>query len=1146
MDMKKVYNAEIEQISKENPEIHLSRALRAIEKNNLELVSVFDILKIDQKISNLVDKDYFPSKVEKLDNRHFEYDPSCDMSIYYLVRWGSELIEYYGEKVNNFLDLKERYENALFSENYDEASGVISDILQEFGISEWVYSQKLILSSFGESNRGKNETLHLQSMLTSNNLVKLILAYYEKMANSNISYEDYCQSIAKILETEDGKSIRGRYLSYKLNISENRSIHEFKSALIIDEQISLIDYYETFIDVLQNLYNKSRMTTFIKEIIVKLQFVVKDYRIRNLYIALGGDIKKSQIDECINGVIEKYTIGNYAELINEYQNSLMLGRVDFDLYNIFLKSNIDIGEMKAPHKNLWKEIFKIYNLKYKYADSVNKIGSYYKLFYNTSWRYKLCGILSRKLSCMEINSILSLCVINDRYLTPLFFQAILDNKDRIDYLDVFDNVAHNTISLHKYVLTGKSNADVEGNIDPIRVKYYTIQRKMKEESYTECIDLCRSFLQDIIEDIHKMYYQERIRRSLFSNYISKKLWAEAMHLYVESYLMIKELVIRMPLEILVEAILNDSEYDENIHYDICKPIILRLYYKEDDREVISAYLDFLEGQECKTIIEYIDKKPELNEYEMFFLYNVCTESLLVRDYVSTSLIEGNAIDLRIHVLRVLFEKDKKNVKRYFEELNSLFKEIQLQDRREAFNHNRIFIDKMKLINYLSSTINKEFSKYSKVQEIKNMYNEFGIKDYGINLSFENTYQFFYDIVEKIKQAYLFDSPFSLEDFLSTRIRHVFCKDSLKKVFEEQTLFAKKLKDSSDEYIINEYWHDKLKKEDYSKIIKVLSGFSKNIDLKIQEIRDNWIRIKREKNGEGMFDYCDFTRVFLEYTELDFTKVLDSEMEFYKSVINELDKWTNNILDCVRNRINEELKPYYRNALLDLETGIRNIEITQSRKSELLRKIEISKAKYIEDITKFEGIFYMKSEQYPDFSIKDVIEFCCAIEKDINPKFDLVHLEIENECSNIYKGSIFPYLVDIISILIHNAVEHSQLQDMRLLHIRVSIVSIAQQEISKWYSDERLKDFSIILNFKNNLAASVDEQELNEKVVSIIGSMEANTFREKSKLTKGSGLYKIARTLYYNLDGMGAFFLKKEEGWFNLSVAMNLKKYLEEK
>ena len=1146
MDKKRVYNEEIERISKESSERHISRILRAIEKDKKDLVSVFDILKTNRKISNLVDEDYFPRTLEKLDNRHFEYDPSYDMSIYYLLKWGSNLIQYYGEKINKYLCLKAKYENALFGESYDEASSVIEDILQEFGISEWIYSQKFVLGSLTGNNDGKNEILYLKDVLVSNDLLKMTLAYYEKMANSNINYEDYCQSVDKILEREDGKSIRGRYLNYKLNINTNGSIHEFKSALIIDEQISLIDYYETFINILQNLFNTTKKTPFIKEIVNKLQFIVNDFRMRNLYIALGGTVKSSQIDEYINRIIEKYTTANYTELINEYNNSLIYRRVDFDLYNIFLKSNIDIGEMKAPHKNLWKEVFAIYNLKYKYVDSVNRIGNYYKLFYNTSWRYKLCGILSRKLSYIENDRILSLCVVNDQYLTPLFFQVIINDKDRIAYLDAFDYLAHNTICLHKYVLTGKNNVDVENNVDPIRVKYYTIKRKMREKSYIECIDLCKSFLCDILLDTNKMYYQERIRRTLFLNYISEKLWVEAMHLYVESYLIVEELVIRMPLETLVETILNDSEYDIGIRYDICKSIILRLYYKEDDKEIISAYMDYLEGQECATIVEYIDKKYELNECEIFFLYNVCTESLLVRDYVSTSLIKGSAIDLRIYILRNLLEKDKKNAKKYFEELNFLLKEVQLQDRRKAFNHNRIFIDKIKLINYLSNTINKEFSEYSKVQEIKNIYNEFDDRTQGINLGFESIYQFFYDIIEKIKQAYLFDSPYSLEDFLSTRIRHVFCKDSLKKVFEEQTLFAKKLKDLSDEYVINEYWHDKLSKDDYSKVIKVLSEFSKKIDLKIQEIRDTWIRIKIEKNGEGMFDYCDFTRVFLECAELDFTKVLDSETEFYRSVIKELDKWTNNILKCVRNRINKELKPYYRNALLELETGIRNVKIAYECKNELLRKIEITKAKYTEDIGNFEDVFYMKSEQYPNFTIQDVIEFCCEIEKDINPRFNLVHLEIENGCDNVYNGSIFPYLVDIISILIHNAVEHSQLQDIGLLHIKVSILSTDERKKSEWYSDERLKDFSIILNFKNNLAADVDEQALNKKVMNIIGSMEANTFRQKSKLIKGSGLYKIARTLYYNLDGMGAFYFKKEEGWFNLSIAMNLKKYIEKK
>lgn len=514
-----------------------------------------------------------------------------------------------------------------------------------------------------------------------------------------------------------------------------------------------------------------------------------------------------------------------------------------------------------------------------------------------------------------------------------------------------------------------------------------------------------------------------------------------------------------------------------------------------------------------------------------------------QDYVSISQIKGNATNLRIRVLKKLLKKDSKNSKVYFEELNSLYKEIQLQERMESFNHNRIFIDKIKLVDYLNEAINKEFSEYANIMEIKNIYN-MEIKEHDhADLDAKNTYQFFYDIVEKIKQAYLFDSPYSLEYFLSARIRHVFCKDSLKRVFEDQTLFAKKLKDESDEYIINEYWHDKLKKDDYRKVIQLLSQFSKNIDLKIQEIRDVWIRFRKNDDGSEMFDYRDFTENFLGTIELDYSKILDSERHFYVSVINELDKWTNKILEKIRKSIEDELKPYYRDILHDLETQVQETDITQKCKRELLRKIEITKAKYVDDINRFEEVFYMKSEQYPEFKLKDVVEFCCMIEKDINSKFDSAKLKIDERCHNLYNGRIFPYMVDIVSVLVHNAVEHSQFQDMSLLQINIIIKEIDQEDFIEWNRHGIIQNYSIILNVKNNLADCVDEEVQNKKVRNIIEGMEESNFNEKSKLVKGSGLYKIARTLYYNLDGKGAFSFKYENSWFNISIAMDLREYI---
>ena len=426
------YSMKIQQISRENPDVHISRVLKALTKNEQEIISIFNLLVTDKEIMNLIDGYYFPKKEEQLANRHFEYDPLVDMSIYYLFDWGVMLLEFYREKMNSFFHMKMQYENALFGENYKEAYNSLRKIVDEFGISEWVYSQEFVLSSLCGDNKNNAKDSFLNNSCAYSNILKIILVYYDKMANSNVNYEDYSNSVSKMLEKENLKSIRGRYLRYKLNINFNKSksIHDFKSALIIDEQISLVDYYETFIDVLQNLYYQPRMTSLIRSIVYKLHDFLDDYRIRNLYIALGGTIKKVQVDQYINTVIEKYTMGNYTGLINEYQNCSAFGIVDFDLYNIFLKANINIGKLKTPHSKLWNELFSIYNLKYKLGEAVNAIGGYYKLLYNTSWKYKLYGILSRKIKFLFIAIMVVLLVA-----FPFLLEKLLHTPSQFGFVD---------------------------------------------------------------------------------------------------------------------------------------------------------------------------------------------------------------------------------------------------------------------------------------------------------------------------------------------------------------------------------------------------------------------------------------------------------------------------------------------------------------------------------------------------------------------------------------------------------------------------------------------------------------------------------------------------------------------------------------
>lgn len=522
---------------------------------------------------------------------------------------------------------------------------------------------------------------------------------------------------------------------------------------------------------------------------------------------------------------------------------------------------------------------------------------------------------------------------------------------------------------------------------------------------------------------------------------------------------------------------------------------------------------------------------------------------MLKDYVSKTYTNGSAIELRAKILKKLILEGTGNKQRFISELNTIYKEQQLKTRIDSFNHTRIFIDRENLVSHLKEKVSKEFAKFNAVQEIRTLTkgSKVGIVDFELLMkNYWDQKKFFFELVDKIKDAYLSDSPYSLEHFLSTRIRHNFCNDKLKKVFEEQNLFSKKEMDSSQDYNVNIYWQDKMLVSEYELLRPELSKFSRNIDAKIQEIKAEWIRIKQAQNREGMFDYIDFTYNFINYEELDFEVLLKDSTEFLRGVINALDKHTEKILESIKNRISLEIRPYYYERIIELETGIRSLNIDQNNKAELLRSIEISKAKYIEDIDSFQNIFNMENENYMDYNFSELIAFCIKIEADMNRDFSNVKLVVDSKCYQNFRGSTFPYLVDIMSILLRNAVEHSKMKDMKKLNIFININRLSQfeilvkrEEFFKTYIDI---ENTVVINMRNNLDSSVNLDENYDKMQNIIKNINNDTYELHSNKEGGSGIYKIARTVDYNLKTKAVVYVDEKKDWFDIYLLIDLRKY----
>lgn len=1124
-----------------NPNAHAYRNIRY--NGEKEYDNILDEIKTNQFLSSAMKKEYFPNTLEKVCQTEIAYNASEDGSINNLLIWGSYLLENYANEINKYLRYKEYYERELFNGNYKTALKWIHTIEKEVSVSLWGKQQEFLVLNLQSETCKVDSILDSVEQYISSNMTVLLMHFYGKMTNRQVTYENYMNMVNDMLSGADSTNAVWKYFDYKLSIGKEKGIHGIKIALAIDEQISIVDYYETYIDSLVLLSSKEKNRCLIAYILKKIYGKIGDNRIKCLHVAFV-DSEDIILDEDVCEIVEEYTRGNYKQLKELWQQKRKKINQDYTICNLFVKAGVDIAKDVGFMSDFWQEIQKMYGLEYEINISTQKICEYYKILYNTSWRYKIQGVLTRKLKLDFGENVLNWSILNDKYFTPIFHQCIFTQDEKLKYISRFAKYTPATYQLHLYLITGNANSMSLDEVEKNRRAYYGVKYCFEQAEYKECISSINLIKQD---NTLSNYEKERVDKILFECYLKTNEYVNAMHLYIENYLFNKVQIARMNILLLVDVI--EETDNEEIKANICRSIILALYYEGKSEDIISSYLDYLECNDCNTIIDFLEKNPVLDEYHTLFLDKVCTINLLLKDYISKTVTNGSAVELRVQILKKLIADGSGDIQRFINELNTIYKEQQLKTRIDSFNHNRIFIDRENLIAYLQEEITREFARFNVVQEIRSLTkgNKVGFanKEFLMENYWDRT-KFFTEIIEKIKAAYLSESPYSLESFLSTRIRHNFCNDKLKKVFEEQNLFSKKETDASQEYNVNVYWQNKMSSLQYELLKPELSKFSREIDVKIQEIKADWIRIKKGEHNEGMFDYLDFTYNFMNYVVWDFEIMLSNPVEFLRGVIKALDIYTEQILKQIRDRIVKEIRPYYYDRIIALENGIKRLEIAQNIKAELLRRIEISKAKYIEDIDSFQDIFNMDNEKYLNYGFDELIEFCIKIESDMNRDFSNAHLSIDNKCTNNYKGSTFPYLVDIMEILLRNAVQHSEITDMKQLNIDISISKASESELPKVLKeavDEYVNaEGAIVINMCNNLDESVNAEENYNKMQDIIDNIINKNYRTYINKEGGSGLYKIARTIDYNLDTRAAIYGNNKECFFDVFLIIDLDKY----
>lgn len=1095
----------------------------------------------NQRMKNKLEKIILPQITRELGLNRFVINPEMDINC--ILKYYKCLFDIYSEKIEKYVQLKNKYESSFFSGKLKETLDVLDEIENEIGFSIWGISKKMYLLDRVEGlEKHKKYLSDLQNEAGSNILLRLILDQESYFAEANTSYIAYKKRMSYNNDIFDDAVIQ-KYLDFKFNVERIETKEKIILALMIDAQFSLIDMYETYVLGTQLLFVSEEMTPC---------YISSDFRLKNMESINCQNEMPSSKDEYYE-LLELYTKGEYKAFIDKSEKYLNKYPQDLQCAFLLIKASFNVQKVidTIESNSLYKNIYNVYSLNKDDTDSLNELLALSKDVRATSWEYKIIGFIARKTSMKYREKWSFISGINDMNLSPNLVCNNWFKNDKFMYLNTFADRCPATRNLYLFKL-GYSEFP-KTITDKNRETLFKVDRFITDGNFDDAGELLAQIKRN--DD----YYRERIlRRYILIN--------EGINDYMPIVKSVTEAILdnnsiqkRIDINHLMQKIQKNltPEIKKSIYY----VVLIYLFKPTDIGQQRIAYANFIEGNNYNSIDEII-KGEKNNEALIEFLYKVCDIRLIKRDIILNP--DGKQTEeVRIDFLNKLIEIDSENKKRYVSEIASIMKQKSIKEKIKQINQSRVFVDKDNIKKDNETVFREGFDRYLLMKDFDDEYVSFDIYNEDVindlrkivddmnekiksDVIYSQKIVVLKGIISNITEEFLFNEKYGLNTFLSSRIRHGYCKKQLTTVFIDNNLLSMKEKNKSEEYLINEYWDNVLpNSQEGQQIKKYLSEFTANIENKVDEIKKDWLSIKYKDESDSILDY---SHVVNNALLIDRDNFIDFE-SFYNEIVDILWGHTLELFKKLRNKIQKELLEYFQKQLDNLYSNVSKITNNEVNKQlqTLCNNITVCKSQISGTIKEFANVFNKQDVSYVDFTMNDLVDACLEISSKLNPHFSDIKINKDITNNDVFKGKKFPYLVDVVSILLDNAVEHSGINSASDMYITIEVsnyndpvmISYVKEELEK--KNIHISDTNFVkLTVANRLGESIDTPNLEEKIADIFSKMkDTDTVKKYSQSEGGTGLYKLYKTVQYNLNTAYSILYQVSEDLFEITILFRI-------
>lgn len=787
--------------------------------------------------------------------------PLDTVNIYREIAWATTLLLNNTRTIETFLSLRNQFLAELSQGNYSSAVALLDKIDEGCGYSLWTLELRIATETLAGGFERQKAYVNNLIARGRRTFVAFFASHIGERNEARVTKQSFETRLRERAKTWNTKTDQLSYITYKLIGAQTLSLTEAADIICYEASSSIIDLYETYIDVLLAINESPQLKRDRVLAQVEKLGVIDDHCLNNLRVVYSTEkLEMAPSSDYLNHFLS----GEYAESARLISDRL-LTKPDDPVAILLASKLIALGFVVSVENNGFLGYLLPLLSQFLLQDNGAELAA--QALERLSLNLRCLPIsacianLLNETSISIIGEIAKAAAVRSKYPSVLCSLSLLGEQRSAEMLTLIDSDSDATWQYETLSYLGPINSC------SLLSREAACYAQIRFGRIANKASLVFSNLDGLrLSELTYFRQEESILRSWFLN-LEGDIYG-AIQQSVSTAVSKPALIRSLPFIKLFEH--RGFRDLKQLEREPCLAIGLFLYITltHESTKDVSLKVAWKQFHKAHGVSKPSELRLKFSEFDsdqfLFFLRNVCTQEIM-----EMSSAFSNPTDLdreRLQICILLSELDTERCNDYDDEIIELTRRLSIEDGVQQVESSRVYVDMLGLQRWCHQVLNEQFLRYrdyanAGIQAANNDLERtiLAILKKADNsleiLSFLDNYDINADmllaeLIEECANQFLSLPRFGLDAYLGSRVRHGSLEGAFRNPLEKRLLITK-IESTTNQYEPNLHWLSIAPAQDYDKLNKLLNSFSQSIDSLLDGAISRFVHVRSVDNPDGL-------------------------------------------------------------------------------------------------------------------------------------------------------------------------------------------------------------------------------------------------------------------------------------------------------